>query len=212
MLLPRETESRMDPAAIERFKDEQRISEALTAEPALREKTEHADRNLRQSIQNAYGELTLALEALQKSVSLGSVRVLGDLDRCDKDLRAAVEHADRAKRFWTDPAAEWRRLLEAEGVSGELRDTLVKSFPGIFRSDSAKTVKVFDSLNGQVESCRYVLRLLENETDKWKFSDGGIALTDDEFARKLERAQRQVRDDVRATETALREWHEAIGP
>jgi hypothetical protein len=56
------------------------------------------------------------------------------------------------------------------------------------------------------------LRLLENEPGKWKFSGGGIALTDDEFARKLERAQRQAREDFQNIETAMREWHEAMGP
>jgi hypothetical protein len=54
--------------------------------------------------------------------------------------------------------------------------------------------------------------LLEDETDQWKFSGGGIAITDEEFGRKLDRAQRQVREDFQATETALRSWHDAVGP
>src|SRR5262249_23460859 len=151
--------------------------------------------NFRQSIQNAYGELTQALEGLQNSVSLGETHSLRDLDRCDNTLRAAIEHADRAKKFWTDPLNEWRRLLEKEGIAPDLREALAKSFAGIFRNDPVKTAKVFEALNGEVESCRYVLQLLENETDKWKFSNGGIALIDDEFTRKFERAQRQVRED-----------------
>jgi hypothetical protein len=212
MLLPRETESRMDSGAIERFKAEQQISTALNAEPGLREKTERVDRNFRQAIQNAYGELTQAMEALQKSMALGAARSLRDLDLCDKELRHSVELANRAKSFWNDPLKEWQRLLEAEGVSGDLRDALVKSFSGIFHNDALKTKKVFDTLNAAVESSQFTLRLLENENDKWKFTSSGIALIDDEFGRKFDRAQHQVREDMRAMEEALRTWHEATGP
>jgi hypothetical protein len=212
MLLPRETESRMDPGAIERFKAEQQISEALSAEPALRDKTERLDRNFRQAVQNAYGELTQALEALQKSMALSDARTLRDLDLCGKQLHLAIELANRAQAFWTDPVKEWQRLLEAEGVSPDWRDALVKSFSGIFRNDPAKTAKVFDTLKNATESSRYALGLLENESDKWKFSSNGIGITDEEFARKFERAQRQWREDMRATDDALRAWHETTAP
>jgi hypothetical protein len=214
MLLPRESRTRVaqDPAAIERYQNEQRISEALANDPAMRDKTDAANRDFRQSLQNAYGELTLAFEGLQKSVALGGVRSLHDLDNRDKELRNAVEHIDRARKFWTDPAKEWQRSLEAEAVLADLRDLLVKGFPAIFRVDPARTAKVFEALSAQVESCRFVLRLLEDETDQWKFSGGGIAITDEEFGRKLDRAQRQVREDFQATETALRSWHDAVGP
>jgi hypothetical protein len=214
MLLPRESESRIaqDPAAVERLRNEQRIGEALAADPPLRENAERADRNLRQTIQNAYGELNLALESLAKSVAFNDVQSVKDLDRCDQELRAAIEHADRARSFWSDPVKEWKRLLETEGVSGELKDVLVKNFPAMFRNDPAKTAKIFETVSGQIESCRYTLRLLTSESEKWKFSGGGIALIDDEFARKFERAQHQIREDFQSTEAALRAWHESIGP
>lgn len=214
MLLPREsrTGAPRDPTAIERYQSEQRIAEALANDPAMRDKTDAANRNFRQALQNAFGELTLGFESLQKSVALGGARSLHDLDNCDKELRNAAEHIERGQIFWTEPAKEWERLLEVQGISGELREALLKGFSTIFQFDAARTTKVFAAFNAQAESCRYVLRLLENETDKWKFSGGGIALTDDEFARKFERAQRQMREDFQATEAALRTWHDATGP
>jgi hypothetical protein len=214
MLLPRESESRIkqDAAAIERFKTEQRIAQAVAADPALQDKADRADRKLRQMFQDAYSELTLALDSLGQSVSFGNLRSLRDLDRLEKTQNAAIEHAQRAKAFWTDPAKEWDKLLESEGISGELRDVLVKGFPTMFRNDPAKAAKVFEALDGDIKSCRYVLQMLTRENDKWKFSQGSIGLIDDDFARRFERAQRQMREDFQETEVALRAWHEAIGP
>lgn len=214
MLLPRESESRVqqDPAAIERFKNEQRIASALGEKPELREKAERADREFRQAVQNAYGELTLTMEAVSKAAAFGQFVSFKDISAAERELRAAAERLERARAFWSDPAKHWRSLLEANGISGELHDALVNGFSTMFRNNSERTAKVLEAVNGQIESCRYALGLLTRDNDKWKFSGGGIAITDDEFARKFERANRQVREDWQNTQEALRAWHEAVGP
>jgi hypothetical protein len=214
MLLPRESKSRVaeDPAAIERLRDEQRIAQALAATPELRDKVEEADRNFRQSVQNAYDELRLTLESLQKATAFGDVRTMRDINERDQQLRAGIEHADRARAFWNDPAAEWGKILNANGVGGDLRETLVKSFGAIFRTDPKRTASVLEALRGMVESSRYLMGMLTRETDKWRFSSEGIVFTKEDFARRFERVQAQLREDSQATETALRRWQEAVGP
>lgn len=214
MLLPRESQSRIteDPALVERYRNEQRISEAIAANPALRDKAERADRNLRRAIETAYDELHAALESVRKSESVGDIRSLRDLDRAEKDVKAAVEHLNQAKAFWNDPVKEWEKMLDAEGISGELREALVKGFPGIFRNNPVKSANVFSAVDGEITSSRFAMRLLVGESDKWKFSGGRIVLMDDDFARRFENAHRQIREDIQQTDAALRAWREAIGP
>lgn len=214
MLLPRESQSRIteDPALVERYRNEQRIAESIAANPALRDKAERADRNLHRAIEAGFDELNTALESVRKSESVGDIRSLRDLDRSEKNLKAAVEHLDQAKTFWNDPVKEWEKMLDAEGISGELRETLVKGFPGIFRHNPAKSANVFNAVDGEIKSSRFAMRLLAGESDKWKFSSGQILLTDDDFARRFENAHRQIREDIQQTDAALRAWREAIGP
>jgi hypothetical protein len=214
MLLPREVPLRaVDPAAIDRLRDEERIGSALAADPSLREKTTRANRNLHQSIQNANGELTLALQGLQKSISLNELRSVADLDSHEKDFRAALDHLKTARDFWTNPTAQWQKLLDAENIQGDLREALVKGFPAMFRTDATKTKKLFDALDGEAESCRYVLKLLTEGTQKWKFyPSGGIVFLDDDLARRFQRAGAQAREDMEAVDAALRQWSEAVGP
>ena len=214
MLLPRESQSRIteDPALVERYRNEQRIAEAIAANPALRDKADRANRNLRRAIETAYDELNAALESVRKSESVGDIRSIRDIDRAEKLLKAAVEHLNQAKTFWNDPVTEWEKMLDAEGISGELRDALVKNFPGIFRNNPVKSANVFNAVDGEIKSSRFAMRLLAGESDKWKFSGGQILLTDDEFARRFENAHRQIREDIQQTDAALRAWREAIGP
>jgi hypothetical protein len=214
MLLPRESQSRIvqDPATIERYKNEQRIAEAMAADPSLREKAERADRKLRQAIENAYNELNAALDSARGAVAAGNIRSLRDLDRSEKALNAAAQNAEKARMFWNDPPREWEKLLASEGISGELYDALLKGFPGMFRNNPVKTKKVLEAMDREIQSSRFALRLLITESDKWKFSGGNIALTDDDFARAFEKAFRQVREDQLETQEALRAWQEAVGP
>lgn len=214
MLLPRESQSRIvqDPAAIERFKNEQRIAEAFAADPASREKAQRADHELRQAIQTAYDDLTKALEGARKGVVLGDVRSLRDLNRCDRSVTAAVDQLERARLFLKDPLAQWQKLLENEGISGDLREALVKGFPGMFRNNPAKTARVLEMVDAEIRSSRYELSLLTGESDKWKFANGRIHLVDEDFARRFDRAEKQVREDQLETEEALRAWREAVGP
>ena len=213
-LLPREAQSRIveDAGAIERLKNEQRISEALAAQPELREKAEKADQQLRQAIQDAYSELTKAFEASRRALRLHELRSLRGLDEREKDLRAAVEHADKAEKFWASPVKEWEQVLEGEGIGGDLREVLVKSFPAIYRHHPEKTAKVFEALREEISSVRFLLQMLTRGSDKWRFSGDGIVFIDSDFARRFEEGQRQFREDAQGTEAALREWREAVGP
>lgn len=214
MLLPRESQSRVieDAAAIERLRDEQRISQALAAEPALRDKVEDANEQFRQSMEKAYRDLTGAFESLGKALALHELRSLRGLDEREKHLRDSIEQSDRARKFWTNPAQKWQGLLEGKGISGELRDVLVKSFPAIFRSDRARTERLFETLAQQTESARFILRLLTQNADKWRFSSEGIVFREGQFADRFEAAQRQFREDAQQTDSAARAWREAIGP
>jgi hypothetical protein len=214
MLLPRESQSRVvqDAVAIERLRDEQRISQALAAEPAMRDKADNANRQFRQTMETAYNDLVGAFESLNKAVALHELRNLRGLDDREKHLRLAVEQADRAHKFWRNPEQEWQRILESEGIAGELRDVLVKSFPAIFRSDRAKSEKLFEALRGQIESGRFILQMLTQNADKWRFSSEGISLRDPQFADRFEDAQRQFREDAQQSDAAIRAWRDAIGP
>jgi hypothetical protein len=214
MLLPRESQSRIteDPALIERYRNEQRIAEAIAGDPGLREKAERADRNLRRAVEEAYDELNAALESVRISAALGNIHSLRDLDKLDKALKTAVEHSSKAQIFWKDPAKEWERMIDAEGISGELREALVKNFPSIHRQNPTKTANVFSGLNTEIKSTRYAMRMLTSEGDNWRFSNGQILLIDPDFAKRYEDAHRQVREDAQQTDAALRAWREAIGP
>jgi hypothetical protein len=214
MLLPRESQSRIteDPALVERYRNEQRMAEMFAANPAFRDKAERADRNLRRALETAYDELHAALESVRKSESVGNIRSLRDLDRSEKEVKAAVEHLSQAKAFWNDPVKEWEKMLDAEGISGELGEALVKGFPGILRHNPVKSANVFNAVDGEIKSSRFAMRLLAGESDKWKFSGGRIVLMDDDFARRFENAHRQIREDIQQTDAALRAWREAIGP
>ena len=214
MLLPRESQSRIteDPALIERYKNEQRIVEAIAGDPGLREKAERADRNLRSAIEGAYDELNAALESVRISAALSDIRSLRDLDKLDKALKTAVEHSSKAQNFWKDPAKEWERMIDSEGISGELREALVKNFPSIFRQNPTKTANVFTALDTEIKSTRYAMRMLTTEGNNWRFSNGQILLIDPDFAKRFDDAHRQVREDAQQTDAALRAWREAIGP
>lgn len=214
MLLPREIPARIaqDPEAIERVRQEQLIGQALADDPALRAKVQEADRDFRQASQDASAELRLALESARKAAWLQNVGSVRELDQREKDLRAAVEHARRAQEFWTNPIQAWEKVLDAQGVEGETRAILVKGFPSMFRTDAKRTAKVFEALNGELESCRFFLHTITEHSDRWKFAGGGIAILDDNFARQFERARLQWQDDSQATEAALRAWNEAVGP
>ena len=214
MLLPRESQSRVaqDANAIERLRDEQRISQALSAEPALRDKVDNANRQFREAMEEAYTNLTSAFDSIQKAVALHELRSLRGLDEREKHLRAATEQAERAQKFWSRPPEHWQRVLEGEGISGELRDLLVKTFPAIFRYDAGKTEKLFEALRGEIESVRVILQMLTQNSDKWRFSSEGIVFREERFADRFEAAQRQFREDLQQTDAAVRAWREAVGP
>jgi hypothetical protein len=166
---------------------------------------------LRQTIEDAVNEMNKALAGVRKAAALHEVRSLRGLDDRAKELREAIGQADRAEQFWKDPAKEWERVLEAEGVSGELRDLLAKSFPAIFRQHPEKTAKVFEALRGEIESVRYLQKMLIEGGDKWRFTSDGIAFRDEEFARRVENAQRQFREDAQGTDAAVKSWMDAVG-
>ena len=213
-LLPREAQSRIveDAVAIERLKIEMRISQALEGESGLREKAENADRQFRQMMEEAFNELNKALTEIRKAATLHEVRSLRGFDERVKQLREAVAQADRAEQFWKDPAKEWERVLGAEGISGELRELLVTSFPAIFRQQPEKTAKVFEALRGEIESVRFFQKIVIDGGEHWKFTSEGIAFSDPEFTRRIENVQRQLREDAEATNAAVKSWTEAIGP
>jgi hypothetical protein len=214
MLLPRESRSRIteDPALIERYKNEQRIAEAIADDSSLREKAQRADRNLRRTVEKAYEELNSALESVRISAALGTIHSLRDLDKLDKALKTAVQHSSKSEEFWKDPAKEWESILDSEGISGELRAALVKDFPSIYRQNPKKTASVFSALNTEIKSTRYAMRILTSEGDNWRFSNGQILLIDPDFAKRFENANRQIREDAQQTDAVLRAWREAIGP
>ena len=214
MLLPRESQSRIteDPALVERYKNELRIAEAIAGDPGLREKAERADRNFRRAIEEAYDELNAALESVRKSASLGDIQSLRDLDKIEKTLKASVQHAAKAQTFWNDPAKRWESVIDAEGISGGLRDALINNYPSIFRQNPKKTANVFAALNTEIKSTQFAMRMLTSEGDNWRFSNGRVLLTDPDFARRFDDAHRQVREDAQQTDAALRAWREAVGP
>jgi hypothetical protein len=212
-LLPREAQSRIieDAVAIERLKIEQRIAAALQAEPGLRERAENADAKFRQMIGESVDELNRALAGVRKAGALHEVRSLRGLDDRAKELREAIGQADRAEQFWKDPAKEWERVLGAEGISGELRDLLVKSFPAIFRQHPEGTVKVFEALRGEIETVRFFQRILMEGGDQWRFTSDGISFSDPEYTRRIENVQRQHREDAQGTDAAVKSWMDAVG-
>jgi hypothetical protein len=214
MLLPRESQTRIteDPALIERYKNEQRIAEAIAGDPGLREKAERADRNFRRAIEEAYDELNAALESVRRSAALGDIRTLRDLDKSEKTLKAASEHNAKSQAFWNDPANRWESMIDSEGITGELREALIKNYGSIFRQNPKKTANVFSALNTEIKSTQFAMRMLASEGDNWRFSNGRILLIDPDFARRFENAQRQTREDAQQTDAALRAWREAIGP
>jgi hypothetical protein len=213
-LLPRETQSRIieDAAAIDRLRIEQKIEAVLAEQPELREKAERADQQLRQAIQDAYGELRSALESVRKAAALHEVRTMRGLDNRERELREAIKHTELAEVGLADPIKVWEHILESEGISGELRDSLVKTFPAMFRSDPQKAAKVFEALRGEIESVRFLQRIITTGGDKWRFTSDGISFRDEEFARRVENAQRQFREDAQGTDAALKAWQEAVGP
>jgi hypothetical protein len=207
MLLAREIPASVaqDDTALERYKNEQRLSAAIGQNPELQNRLATADLEFRQTVQDAYERLRLAVEMTTQAARIGEVHSLADLDQHQKRLREAAGHLQDAREFWTDPAKAWKTKLSKEGVDEEVQETLAKALPSTLQSESARLKKVFRALDGQLESTRFLLELLTKNTDKWRLAPGErrILFTDTDFADQFKRAELQVIEDRDATEKAL---------
>lgn len=213
MLLARELPASVaqDAAELARIRQEQALAEVLVAEPGLREKVSRADRNFRQIAQKAYEHLSLAVDLTHRAAAITEVRALGDLDKLEKQIRDARDHFARSKEFWKSPADAWGKSLAAENLSAQAREQFTQNFSAVFQTDDQKMQKLFEALDGQMESTAYLLRLLADNQGGWKFlrEEGAIQFTDLNFGRTFERARLQVRNDAEATQTALQIWNNA---
>lgn len=213
MLLARElpANAAQDATELARIRQEQALAEILAAEPDLREKVGRADRNFRQTVQQAYENLNLAIDFTHRAAAITEVRSVSDLDKLEKHIVDARGHLGRAKEFWNAPAKAWVKSLEAENLSAKARDQFAQSFSAVFQTDDQKMQKLFESLDGQMESTAYLLRMLAEAQGKWKFlrEEGLIQFTDLNFGRSFERARLQVRNDAEATQAALQTWNNA---
>jgi hypothetical protein len=95
-----------------------------------------------------------------------------------------------------------------------MREQLIQNFSAIFQTDAQKMKKVFEALEGQIESTAYLLRMLANNAGKWQFlrEEGYIRFVDLNFGRTFERARLQVQADAEATQAALQAWNNSTSP
>lgn len=207
MLLARElpVSVAQDSAALDRFKEEQRLAAEVGEDPSLREKITKADLDFRQTTQNAYEHVRLAVDLALRASRVAEARSFTDLDARGKLLSEADDHLKQARDFWTAPSKVWRSGLADKGIKGEAQEILAKGLPPNLNKEAARLQKAILSVQGQIESARYLLELLVRNTEKWRFSPGEriILFTDREFADRFKRAERQVADDYDATEKAL---------
>jgi hypothetical protein len=214
MLLPREIPAAtQDAGAVERWKEQREIGELLNNQPGLAQKLEAAEREFSDQIRQSYEDLNAAINLSSEAISFGDQGKFDAAPRLAK-LETAKQRGKKAREFWTDPAARMRTILEARGIAGESLNTLAKSTMSFLRHDPAKAKKVFESLDGKIESSRYFLSIAQEQAEGWKFDPhtGQFGFSNEDFSRRFRRAQEQVRADGEALEAALRAWNEAIAP
>jgi hypothetical protein len=212
MLLAREIPGAVaaDPKAVEKFLDEQRMMAAL-ADDGIRAKAAAVDREFREAAQAAYNDLKAALDLSHKGVTTFEVKTLSDVDAREKILRDASDHVARAKAFWLAPAKVWEAAMDAHGLTGDAREAISKALANSFHHDQRKTKALFTALDGLLETGRYLLRTLSENSDKWRYvpQDEGLSFRDAAVGAQVSRIREQLRGDLRALDEALRAWQES---
>lgn len=213
-LLAREVEPALQDTALERWKQERALAEALAAQPEAVEKLPVAEKKLREAAIEAYENLNGAINLLHQATSLSGVTKARDLDERIRQLKDATDRMNRAREFFSDPGKAWRASLAAEGISGDTLEALTKGLPVVMRTHSDKAAKALEALDGAIKSGRHFLQMAGDQFGNWEFSpeSGQFGFTSQELAGRFQRAREQLIRDDQELEKTLRVWNEAVAP